>query len=45
MVVEGAHGIGKTKFCKELAEELEMLYVPEANMDHWYVNYYGEDIR
>jgi len=28
--VEGAHGIGKDKFSKDLADELSMAYVKEA---------------
>lgn len=30
---------------KQLAEELEMLYIPEANMDMHYINDYGYDMR
>lgn len=43
--VEGPIAAGKSKFAKELAEELEMLYVPEANMDLIYINSYGYDMR
>lgn len=43
--VEGPIAAGKSKFAKELAEELEMLYVPEANMDMFYINSYGYDMR
>jgi len=43
--VEGPIAAGKTKFAKELAEELDMLYVPEANMDMFYINDYGYDMR
>ncbi|XP_065364589.1 NADH dehydrogenase [ubiquinone] 1 alpha subcomplex subunit 10, mitochondrial [Calliphora vicina] len=43
--VEGPIAAGKSKFAKELAEELEMLYVPEANMDMFYINSYGYDLR
>ncbi|KAI8120610.1 NADH dehydrogenase [ubiquinone] 1 alpha subcomplex subunit 10, mitochondrial [Lucilia cuprina] len=43
--VEGPIAAGKSKFAKELAEELEMLYVPEANMDMVYINSYGYDMR
>lgn len=45
IVVEGPIGAGKTKFAKELAEELEMCYVPDANMDMFYINPYGYDMR
>lgn len=45
IVVDGAHAVGKTKFAKELAEELEMHYLPEVSMDEWYINVYGEDVR
>uniref|UniRef100_A0A1I8Q2W2 NADH dehydrogenase [ubiquinone] 1 alpha subcomplex subunit 10, mitochondrial n=1 Tax=Stomoxys calcitrans TaxID=35570 RepID=A0A1I8Q2W2_STOCA len=43
--VEGPIAAGKSKFAKELADELEMLYVPEANMDMLYINAYGYDMR
>ena len=33
VVVDGAHGVGKSEFAKALAEELDMLYVPEPSMD------------
>lgn len=36
---------GKSKFAQELANELDMLYVPEANMDMIYINPYGYDMR
>lgn len=43
--VEGPIASGKSKFAKELAEELEMLHVPEATMDLMYINSYGYDMR
>uniref|UniRef100_D3TLY4 NADH dehydrogenase [ubiquinone] 1 alpha subcomplex subunit 10, mitochondrial n=1 Tax=Glossina morsitans morsitans TaxID=37546 RepID=D3TLY4_GLOMM len=43
--VEGPIAAGKSKLAKELAAELEMLYVPEANMDMYYINSYGYDMR
>uniref|UniRef100_A0A1B0AY20 NADH dehydrogenase [ubiquinone] 1 alpha subcomplex subunit 10, mitochondrial n=1 Tax=Glossina palpalis gambiensis TaxID=67801 RepID=A0A1B0AY20_9MUSC len=43
--VEGPIAAGKSKLAKELAAELEMLYVPEANMDMYYINPYGYDMR
>lgn len=43
--VEGPIASGKTKLAKELADELEMLYVPEANMDMYYINSYQYDMR
>lgn len=46
LVVEGAHAVGKTKFAKELAEELEMLYMPTVTMDMLYKSPYGHaDLR
>ena len=45
IVVDGADCIGKSKFAKELAEELEFMYFEEPNMDMVYVNPYGVDIR
>ncbi len=41
LIVDGAHGVGKTKFAKELAEELEMRYVPQPSMDYFYMSPYG----
>lgn len=43
--VEGPIAAGKSKLAKELAEELDMLYVPPANMDEVFVNHYGFDMR
>lgn len=46
VVVEGAHAVGKTKFAKELAEELGMKYHPAPNMDMFFKSPYGKvDIR
>nr|XP_022902898.1 NADH dehydrogenase [ubiquinone] 1 alpha subcomplex subunit 10, mitochondrial [Onthophagus taurus] len=45
IVVEGPLAAGKSKFAKELADELEMKYYPEANLDMWYINDYGFDTR
>lgn len=43
--VEGPIAAGKSKFAKELADELEMLYMPAANLDMIYINPYGYDMR
>lgn len=45
IVVDGPIAAGKTAFAKELAEELDMHHIPEANMDLLYINYYGYDCR
>ncbi|KAK8743067.1 hypothetical protein OTU49_001509 [Cherax quadricarinatus] len=45
IVVDGPIAAGKTAFAKEIADELDMLYVPEANMDMYYINSYGYDLR
>lgn len=45
IVVEGPPGLGKSKFAKELADELDMLYVPGASMEDYYINSYGYDLR
>ena len=45
IVVEGAHAIGKSKFAKELAEELGMLYHPYPRMDDILIDGYGVDFR
>nr|XP_014089703.1 NADH dehydrogenase [ubiquinone] 1 alpha subcomplex subunit 10, mitochondrial isoform X2 [Bactrocera oleae] len=43
--VEGPIGAGKSKFAKQLADELEMCYFPAVNMDLIYINSYGYDMR
>jgi len=45
IVVEGPPGLEKSKFAKELADELDMRYVPGASMEDYYVNPYGYDLR
>ncbi|XP_059085115.1 NADH dehydrogenase [ubiquinone] 1 alpha subcomplex subunit 10, mitochondrial-like [Tigriopus californicus] len=45
IMVDGAHAVGKTQFAQDLAEELEMLYMPKITMDDFYINKYGEDAR
>ncbi|CAG9819656.1 unnamed protein product [Phaedon cochleariae] len=45
IVVEGPVASGKSKFAKQLANEFEMLYLPEANLDMMYINSYGFDLR
>ena len=46
VVVDGAHGVGKSKFAKDLAEELDMHYIPETTMDYYYKSPYGHfDLR
>lgn len=45
VVVDGPVAAGKTAFAKSLAEELDMFYMPEANMDMYYINDYGYDLR
>ncbi|KAA0191352.1 hypothetical protein HAZT_HAZT005129 [Hyalella azteca] len=45
IVVDGPPTGNKDKFAKELADELDMFYIPGANMDSIYVNEYGFDRR
>ncbi|CAH1105368.1 unnamed protein product [Psylliodes chrysocephalus] len=45
IVVEGPLAAGKSKCAKQLASELDMLYLPEANLDMMYINNYGFDQR
>nr|CAG4643936.1 EOG090X05NZ [Lepidurus arcticus] len=45
IVVEGPPAVGKGALAKALADELDMLYVPSANMDLEYVSETGVDIR
>lgn len=44
-MVEGPVASGKSKLAKQLAEELGMMYFPEANLDMMYINSYGFDLR
>jgi NADH dehydrogenase (ubiquinone) 1 alpha subcomplex subunit 10 len=37
--------LGKSKFAKELADELDMLYVPPVSMEDFYINPDGYDLR
>ncbi|GLV39911.1 NADH dehydrogenase (ubiquinone) 42 kDa subunit [Carabus blaptoides fortunei] len=45
IVVDGPIAAGKSDFAKTLAEDLDMLYMPEANLDMLYINEYGFDLR
>ncbi|KAJ9594867.1 hypothetical protein L9F63_013828, partial [Diploptera punctata] len=45
IVVEGPVAAGKTVFAKNLAQELDMLHMPEVTMDNLYINNYGFDMR
>lgn len=45
IIVEGPIASGKTKFAKELAEKLDMYYMPQTSMDDVYINEYGFDLR
>lgn len=43
--MEGSVASGKTKLAKALAEDLGMLYLPEANLDMMYTNDYGYNLK
>lgn len=45
ITVEGPIGSGKTEFCKKLADELDMICLPPANMDMLYIYDNGFDFR
>lgn len=45
IVVEGPIAAGKSAFAKSLAEDLDMLHMPEVTMDNLYINSYGYDLR
>ncbi|KAF5274863.1 hypothetical protein FQA39_LY07045 [Lamprigera yunnana] len=45
IVVEGSVATGKTELAKCLAEDLDMLYLPEANQDMLYTNSYGFNFK
>lgn len=43
--VDGPIAVGKTKLAKAIASTMGMKYIPEASMDHYYMNPYGWDMR
>lgn len=45
VVIDGPPTGNKDRFAKELADELDMLYIPGASLDAVYVNEYGYDLR
>jgi NADH dehydrogenase (ubiquinone) 1 alpha subcomplex subunit 10 len=45
VVVEGPIAAGKSAFAKSLAEDLDMLHMPEVTMDNFYISSYGYDLR
>jgi len=45
VVVDGPPALEKSKFAKELADELDMIYVPPVTMENYYVNHNGYDLR
>ncbi|KAF2367700.1 Deoxynucleoside kinase domain [Trinorchestia longiramus] len=45
VVIDGPPTGNKTKFAKQIAEELDMHYIPAPSMDAIYVNKYGFDRR
>lgn len=45
IVVDGPIAAGKSALAKSLAAELDMLYFPEANLDMFYTNGYGYNLK
>lgn len=45
LVVDGLIASGKSTFAKALAEELDMLYLPEVDLVNYYKNDYGQSLR
>ncbi|XP_076684195.1 NADH dehydrogenase (ubiquinone) subunit ND-42 [Andrena cerasifolii] len=45
MVVDGLPAVGKSKLCKQLANEFGLLYMPAPAHEEYYVNSYGFDTR
>lgn len=45
IVVDGPIAVGKTKFAKQLASELDMYHIPDANMDIRYITSNGFNLR
>ncbi|XP_043272000.1 NADH dehydrogenase [ubiquinone] 1 alpha subcomplex subunit 10, mitochondrial [Venturia canescens] len=45
VIIEGMPTVGKDKIAKQLAEDLEMKYIPPPNFDDLWINPYGFDLR
>jgi len=45
IVIEGPPALGKTEVAKAIADELDMKFVPGFDMDAFYINSYGYDLR
>ena len=45
IVIEGPIACGKSAFAQELAEQLDMKYIPQPTMDDYYILYSGYDLR
>lgn len=45
ILVEGPVAVGKSKFAQQLACDLDMHYIPDANMDIYYIQDNGFDLR
>lgn len=45
IIVEGPPAVGKGELCKKLADELDMLYVPQTYLEDYYVRMFDFDIR
>ncbi|UYV60346.1 NDUFA10 [Cordylochernes scorpioides] len=45
IVVEGNIGVGKSVVAKKIAEEFDLKYFPEVNMDMKYITEHGYDLR
>uniref|UniRef100_A0A6A7FQ76 NADH dehydrogenase [ubiquinone] 1 alpha subcomplex subunit 10, mitochondrial n=2 Tax=Hirondellea gigas TaxID=1518452 RepID=A0A6A7FQ76_9CRUS len=45
LVVDGPPSGNKAKLAMGIAEELDMMYMPGANLDERYINKYGYDLR
>lgn len=45
IVVDGPPTGDKEKFARHIAEKLDMKYMPDADMDMWYLDEYGVDLR
>jgi len=45
LVVEGPPALGKTEVAKALADEFDMVFVPGFDMEKFYINTYGYDLR
>merc|ERR1712002_1087800 len=45
IIVDGPPTGNKEKFARDMAEQFDMKYIPDADMNMWYVDEFGTDLR